>query len=151
MDLYDVNIYANSWEKKSYVCNMYVNEDLKVALWSSASARTSPAASTINFTGFFSWTFCRSCSKSCDSAVQAKTTPSCRARRAKCDSTGKSRDTTTPRTSCGTSSSPLASLQKSTAPSGGKVLVIIKRIMTRRHVEFNQPRFRFHGFTNLMK
>mmetsp|Transcript_72015 Transcript_72015/g.203393 ORF Transcript_72015/g.203393 Transcript_72015/m.203393 type:complete len:263 (+) Transcript_72015:379-1167(+) len=83
-----------------------------------ASTRTPPAGSTVSRI-MPSPALVASVSNSGASAVHVKTTPSCRARSAKWLSTGRSRDRTTPRHLGGNSSSPLASAQKTMAPSGG--------------------------------
>mmetsp|Transcript_106467 Transcript_106467/g.237659 ORF Transcript_106467/g.237659 Transcript_106467/m.237659 type:complete len:242 (+) Transcript_106467:104-829(+) len=85
-----------------------------------ASARTPPLASTVRRKAFPSGAASRKLANSGASEVQAKTTPSCRARKARWLSTGKSRATITPRQRGGNSSSPPASLQKMTAPWAGK-------------------------------
>mmetsp|Transcript_76485 Transcript_76485/g.206651 ORF Transcript_76485/g.206651 Transcript_76485/m.206651 type:complete len:454 (-) Transcript_76485:1110-2471(-) len=87
-----------------------------------ASTRAPPVGSTTSLTRAPSLAPDRSFAKSVASEVQAKTTPSCRARRARWLSTGRSRPTTTPRTRPGISSSPLASSQKTTTPSAGSCL-----------------------------
>mmetsp|Transcript_100423 Transcript_100423/g.284421 ORF Transcript_100423/g.284421 Transcript_100423/m.284421 type:complete len:367 (+) Transcript_100423:716-1816(+) len=83
------------------------------------STRTLPLASTVSLAAVPAPTPLPACSKSGASAVQAKTTPNCLARRARWLSTGRSRATITPRQRGGNSSSPEASLQKIMAPLEG--------------------------------
>mmetsp|Transcript_20172 Transcript_20172/g.63664 ORF Transcript_20172/g.63664 Transcript_20172/m.63664 type:complete len:283 (-) Transcript_20172:3359-4207(-) len=102
------------------------NAPLPSTLTSSASLTNStctpPLASTLSRTALPSPAADRACSKSGISAVHANTTPNCRARKAKWLRTGRSRATTTPRQRGGSSSSPLASVQKIMAPMVGNSL-----------------------------